>query len=174
MYIVLIAFAGAFSLVWWLVSPLFLDKRVDEALPISNEMKLASKEMSAQQALQVPQATQSPLPILQVKETNYEATFTRADKIHNVVGKVFTLRESNHLYLRFEEFEATNGPDLYIYLTKPGTATGEGIKLSKLKGNIGNQNYEVPSDVDLTIYSKVVIYCKSFATDFGYAELKEI
>ena len=33
------------------------------------------------------------------------------------------------------------------------------VHLGALKGNVGNQNYEVPEDVDLSQYRSVVIYC---------------
>ena len=56
-----------------------------------------------------------------------------------------------------EDFRATNGPDLVVYLAKhpaPRVAddvTGGGfVSLGKLKGNVGNQNYDVPPDVDIT------------------------
>jgi hypothetical protein len=39
------------------------------------------------------------------------------------------------------------------------------------KGNIGNQNYALPSSVDLSKYKSVVIYCKQFHVVFDSAEL---
>ena len=40
-----------------------------------------------------------------------------------------------------------------------------------LKGNIGNQNYEIPVNVDVTGYGSVVIYCAPFHVIFATAPL---
>ncbi len=79
--------------------------------------------------------------------------------------------------LRFEEFEADNGPDLYVYLTSASSADpdaaidADAIDLGVLKGNIGDQNYELPADVDLDRYDTVVIWCLRFNVGFGAADL---
>jgi hypothetical protein len=51
--------------------------------------------------------------------------------------------------LRFEDFSATNGPDLHVLLaTNPAPASrvdlGDYLDLGSLKGNVGNQNYDIP------------------------------
>lgn len=78
--------------------------------------------------------------------------------------------------LRLEGLQATNGPDLYVYLTtvaSPATNAQvvSGFEVSKLKATSGDQNYTLPATLDLARYSAVVIYCKSFSTVFGYANL---
>ena len=64
-----------------------------------------------------------------------------------------------------------DGPDLVVYLTKqPADAQAVGddyLDLGVLKGNVGNQNYEVPAGVDLSEYDSVVIWCRRFAVSFG-------
>jgi hypothetical protein len=45
------------------------------------------------------------------------------------------------------------------------------IDLGDLKGNIGEQNYEIPEGVDLSVYDTVAIWCVRFAVGFGSAEL---
>jgi 2-polyprenyl-6-methoxyphenol hydroxylase-like FAD-dependent oxidoreductase len=44
-------------------------------------------------------------------------------------------------------------------------------EVARLKGNIGDQNYELPADLDLSQYRAVVIYCKRFSDIFSTAEL---
>ena len=44
----------------------------------------------------------------------------------------------------------------------------------RLKGNIGNQNYPVPSSVDLAGYRSVVIYCKPLNIVFSVAPLHHL
>ena len=45
------------------------------------------------------------------------------------------------------------------------------IHLGALKGNIGDQNYELPSDLDLNKYRAVTIWCRRFGVNFGTAPL---
>ena len=79
--------------------------------------------------------------------------------------------------LRLEDFETDNGPDLYVYLSEndvDGDEQGfddEYVSLGRLKGNLGDQNYEVPDDVDLERYRSVVIWCDRFNSAFGAAPL---
>ena len=41
-----------------------------------------------------------------------------------------------------------------------------------LKGNQGNQNYELPADIDLSQYKSVAVWCRAFNIVFGYAALQ--
>jgi Electron transfer DM13 len=94
------------------------------------------------------------------------------DGIHNAEGlaKVIVLDEGNS-FLRLENFRATNGPDLYVYLSTDKSAS-DFVSLGRLKGNIGNQNYEIPEETELSKYDTVLIWCRAFSVLFGSAELK--
>jgi hypothetical protein len=46
------------------------------------------------------------------------------------------------------------------------------IDLGVLKGNQGDQNYEIPDTIDLSKYNGVSIWCKRFAVNFGGASLQ--
>ena len=90
---------------------------------------------------------------------------------------IFKLADGQ-LVLRFEDFKVTNGPDLFVYLSghpaprTPGQLTeGGGLQVARLKANTGNQNYDLPDDLDLATFKSVVIYCKQFSTVFSTAEL---
>jgi hypothetical protein len=89
---------------------------------------------------------------------------------------VFELPDGSRT-LRLEPFESTNGPDLYVYLTAADHADSDDqldadfVDLGDLRGNIGNQNYDIPSEVDLAVYDTVVIWCRRFTTSFGAADL---
>lgn len=80
-------------------------------------------------------------------------------------------------FLRFEDFETDNGPDLNVYLSAaPPDADAsqfddDFVDLGDLKGNIGSQNYEIPEDVDLERYSTVVVWCVRFGVAFTVADL---
>ncbi|HXV88269.1 MAG TPA: DM13 domain-containing protein [Nitrososphaeraceae archaeon] len=85
------------------------------------------------------------------------------------VAKVINLADGR-TFLRLENLKATNGPDLYVYLST-GKDASDIVNLGRLKGNIGNQNYEIPSGTDLAKYNTVLIWCKAFSTLFGSAKL---
>ncbi|MGI9601823.1 MAG: DM13 domain-containing protein [Acidimicrobiales bacterium] len=78
---------------------------------------------------------------------------------------------SDARFLRFEDFATDNGPDLNVYLVADGDVDNGFIDLGNLKGNIGNQNYELDADVDLSVYDTVVIWCVRFSVSFGDAAL---
>ncbi len=80
--------------------------------------------------------------------------------------------------LRLSDFRTSNGPDVQVYLVAAPdvndneTVTRAGfIALGALKGNIGDQNYELPADVDLARYRSVTIWCRRFGVNFGTAPL---
>ncbi len=103
---------------------------------------------------------------------SYAGTFIGVgDGIHDAQGDAYTIPlEDGSNVLRLENFQSTNGPDLFVYLATDDKAS-EFINLGDLKANKGNQNYEIPDDVDLEKYNKVLIWCKSFAVLFGSAKL---
>jgi hypothetical protein len=75
-------------------------------------------------------------------------------------------------FLRLQDFETDNGPDLNVYLVNSSTGdVSDFVDLGDLKGNIGDQNYEIPEGVDLSVYDQVVIWCVRFGVGFGDALL---
>ena len=107
-----------------------------------------------------------------------EASGEFIDRSHPTSGKAVVLGDgSGTRFLRFEDFETDNGPDLDVYLSSaahdgPADDFDEDfINLGDLKGNKGNQNYEIPAGVNLDLYSTVVIWCVRFAVAFGAANL---
>ena len=159
----LIVLAGL-GIGWWLASPLFMDKVVNEEAVMSgheNKMDDMKEDDPASQDGMTNDTME--------KSESYTGSFIGADSSHQAMGTV-TVSEKN---VRLEDFEVTNGPDLYVYLVEEGQDTKEGVSLGKLKGNIGNQNYEVPQDATVTEGMKIVIWCKQFNVDFGMAELSK-
>ncbi|MDH3497546.1 MAG: DM13 domain-containing protein, partial [Gemmatimonadota bacterium] len=45
------------------------------------------------------------------------------------------------------------------------------VGLGGLKGNVGDQNYDIPAGTDLTRYRTVTIWCRRFSVNFGSAPL---
>jgi hypothetical protein len=73
--------------------------------------------------------------------------------------------------LTLTDFETDPGPDLRVYLATDRDAS-DSVDLDGLKGNVGNQQYEIGEDVDLAKYSTVVIWCRAFSVEFGSAALQ--
>ena len=93
------------------------------------------------------------------------------DGIHDAQGDVLIINaDDGSRFLRFENFKATNGPDLFVYLATDETAN-DFVNLGVLKGNIGNQNYMIPPGADLSTHNTVLIWCKQFSVLFGSAQL---
>jgi hypothetical protein len=82
-------------------------------------------------------------------------------------------RPSGDRVLTLTHFAVNNGPDLRVYLV-PGNGhdTGHHIDLGGLKGNKGNQKYDVPRSADLARYRTVVIWCRAFTVAFARASLR--
>jgi hypothetical protein len=95
---------------------------------------------------------------------------------HSVTGAATAIRRAaGGRVLTLTGFEVDNGPDLRVYLVA-GPARDESEvedfeDLGALKGNKGDQQYEVPRGLDLGRYSTVVIWCRAFSVNFARAPL---
>jgi len=90
---------------------------------------------------------------------------------------IYVLPDGKHV-LRFTNFETSNGPDVHVFLgaatdaNDSETVTKAGyMELGSLKGNVGDQNYEIPAGINLADYHSVTIWCKRFGVNFGTAPL---
>jgi hypothetical protein len=93
------------------------------------------------------------------------------------MATVFQLADGKKT-LRLTNFQTSNGPDVHVYLVAAPDAKdnetvtkAEVFDLGSLKGNIGDQNYDVPANADLAKYRAVTIWCKRFSVNFGTAPL---
>jgi hypothetical protein len=99
---------------------------------------------------------------------------------HETMGDAAIYRlPSGKRVLRLTNFETSNGPDVQVYLVKAmdaldnDTVKNAGfVNVGALKGNVGDQNYDVPDDVDLSSYRAVTIWCRRFGVNFGTAPLQ--
>jgi len=75
--------------------------------------------------------------------------------------------------LRFTEFKTSNGPDVHVYMVAAEDANDNTtveragfIDLGSIKGNIGDQNYTLGPDVDLSKYRAVSIWVQTVQRQF--------
>jgi hypothetical protein len=159
-WIVALVVAGAVG--WYLFRPelLFVKTRVNESLP--GENVAAATELASVEA-----AAPAILLAGRFRSVHHETTGTAT--VHEIGGK---------RVLRFTEFSTSNGPDVRVYLVAAGdapdneTVTRAGfVELGRLKGTEGDQNYEIPADLDLSTYRAVTIWCRRFSVNFATAPL---
>jgi Electron transfer DM13 len=200
--VVIIIAAIAIPVGIYTVSPLFINTTVNEPLPTSSSvtdlqkfqefMSMNNEEERVEKGQQM--STEEKNAILKgaaqtngstVNQNMTEAATTLGqasllignfigvnDGIHNAEGlaKVIPIDDAS-MILRLEDFKATNGPDLYVYLATDNSAS-DFVNLGRLKGNIGNQNYDIPEGIDFSRYDTVLIWCQAFSVLFGSAILE--
>ena len=169
-----IALGVAIAIGWWLLSPLWINTQVNESFPTAPAP--VSTEISApvaNQAQPTDVATTSNADMTMLSQGSFYGV------IHDGSGQasVYQLADGSRI-LRLESFSVTNGPDLYVYLVPVdpvpdgvGSEIPGSVSLGRLKGNSGDQNYEIPADLDLSKFKSVAIWCKSFAVPFAAAPL---
>lgn len=104
-------------------------------------------------------------------------------KVHKTEGRATVYQEADgKLVLRLTNFKTSNGPDVHVILVATKDAMDdanflksniERVELGALKGNEGDQNYEIPAGTDLTKFRTVSIYCERFNANFGAARLEK-
>jgi hypothetical protein len=110
-------------------------------------------------------------------------TGTFHGKVHSTSGRATIYQqEDGKLILRLTNFKTSNGPDVHVILVAAKDADDDAnflksdtqrVELGKLKGNEGDQNYEVPAGTDLSKFQTVSIYCERFNANFGAAPLEK-
>lgn len=112
-----------------------------------------------------------PTPVAEEWVAAAQGEFRAADSFHQGSGTATIYQQGATRVLRLENFSSTNGPDLHVLLVEKvdGADMGAYVDLGKLKGNVGNQNYDIPADVDLSKYRGVMIYCQPFHVVFSTA-----
>jgi hypothetical protein len=144
--------------------------------PVTTEPSVAepSSEDTSQPVTETPVVTEAPVPQI---VTLADGSFIPRGR-YSGEGQALVLNDgSEQRFLRFENFSTDNGPDLRVYLSASdangdsGAFDDDFVDLGVLKGNIGDQNYEIPVGVDLSVYDTVVVWCVRFSTPFTAADL---
>ena len=170
---------------WWLVSPLFLNRTVEESFPLSatatipENMTQAEVEAVMAGMAKVEFAASDDMPAQDNPIEIARGQLQDADSFHRGSGGAIIYQFADGTsFLRLEEIEVTNGPDLHVILSahpQPSNQRelkeGDYVDLGQLKGNRGSQNYEIPGEVELSGIQSVVIYCMPFHVVFSTATL---
>jgi len=146
--------AIAVLVAWYAFRPerLVVNRRVDEAMPTA-------------------QGESSPKPLVSGRFYSI---------LHPTEGTatIYQMGDGTRV-LRLTSFSTSNGPDVHVYMVAADDAKDVATvqragftDLGVLKGNIGDQNYRLDSDLDLAKYRAVSIWCKRFSVNFGAAALR--
>lgn len=99
---------------------------------------------------------------------------------HATTGKASLIKLPGGAHsVQFASLNTSDGPDLYVYLSPHASSSsektfGQGFtSLGKLKGNRGDQVYEIPAGVDVSSIRSVVIWCQRFSAGFAVAPLEQ-
>jgi Electron transfer DM13 len=155
---------------------LWIDDRVDEATPEGARQVTVATTAPPVGTTSIPDAAPTTAPNSTSVPRLTGTEFVSID--HGTSGRLLLLEDENGTrFFRFEDFETDNGPDLFVYLSTNPADGEEGefdddfVNLGRLDGNVGDQNYEIPADADLSRYSSIVIWCDRFNSAFGAAPL---
>ena len=195
-----VALIALLPFVIWALAPLFYNRQVNEAFPAAAPIPTAMAEsgaMAKPTAMAESGAMAKPTamaesgamaePTAMADHMSEPMALLQGDLVsgstpgHHTSGTATIYQlENKSQVLRLQDFSTTNGPDLFVVLsanTNPDAdgigAEGSYLQLAALKGNKGNQNYDVPAATDGKSYKSVVIWCRTFNVVFGYATLQQ-
>lgn len=103
-----------------------------------------------------------------------------ADSAHRASGTVTVYRGDDGALIHFEDFEATSGPDVYLYASPHDAAEdlddaikvrvpgGEGDGRATVRGTF---TVPLPDGLDPASIRSLVLWCDDFSVHFGTADL---
>ncbi|MEU5549459.1 MULTISPECIES: DM13 domain-containing protein [unclassified Micromonospora] len=181
---VLLGAGAAFGLYWFQPWKLFTNQVVAETLPevgapAPEGSPAAAGSPSAQASPSAADVSVAPSPRNRLLASGEFVTHE-----HETTGtaRLIRLADGSHR-LALQDLSTSNGPDLRVWLTdQPVIAGRDGwhvfddgrwLELDRLKGNRGDQVYDIPADANLDDFRSVSIWCKRFSVSFGAAELRK-
>ena len=161
---------------------LFIDVRVDDEVPVASAAPTSTPQPEPSGgAGSPPSARDTPIPQPPVGPVEL-ASGTLVSHEHETSGTVRVIQlPDGSRQLAIEDLETTNGPDVHVWLSAgpviegfDGWFTAGGhpyVDLGMIKGNQGDQLYDIPADIDLAAYPSVDLWCVQFSVSFGAAAL---
>jgi hypothetical protein len=138
---------------WFRPDRLFTNVRINEAMPAAQNTAVAAQPLESGSFYSILHPTSG-------------------------IATIYKMADGTHV-LRFTNFDTSNGPDVHVYMIASDDAKDAAtveragfVDLGVIKGNVGDQNYTLPSDLDLAKYRAVSVWCKRFSVNFGAAALK--
>lgn len=158
---------------------LFVDVRVADEIPSSPSTPPAVVEPVDMVATTAdPTATADPTPTAPVDLL----TGSLISHEHETSGSVRVIQNADGTrQLALVGLATSNGPDVHVWLSAGPVVEGregwytaasyEHVDLGPLRGNLGDQLYDIPAEVDLSTFRTVDLWCERFGVSFGAAAL---
>lgn len=185
----------------YIITPFFISKRVDDAVPVTESVsdtttiatsspapsmkspsvteESGTTKVPNKETVPVAAETQAPVTattqdqsVAPIAPTTPNAVAIIGTKGHPAEGQVRIVSSGGKQYVRYENFKTINGPDLVVYLSKDLEAK-QYVSLGKLKATEGNINYDIPSGVNVSDYKYALVWCDAFSVLFNSAELQK-
>lgn len=158
--------AGAVVFKPWL---LFINTEVNEVLP---QDKAATAPVSTTGST----ADTGPVLVSKGEFVSHE---------HTTTGTASIYRLSNGRYqLALADLNTSNGPDVRVWFSAGPVVEGRDgwftagkyphLDIAPIKGNRGNQVYDLPEDFDPAAWPTVDLWCEDFSVSFGAAALVSV
>ena len=179
------------GLLWYLFRPdaLVISKTVNEPFPAVGESASAMRESSMGSSMaQSSEMAHSSMANSAALDASHDVEPVRLvsgrfhTNAHETRGlaAIYVLDDGRRV-LRLTDFSTSNGPDVRVYLVAAADVQEEDaakqagfVDLGAMKGNIGDQNYDIPAGLDLSKYRSVSIWCRRFSVNFGAAPLTQV
>lgn len=170
---------------WWALSPYVSPSEVDEAFPVvtadaTTTSSTTTTTTEAPASTAPGETTTTAAPTTTTTTAPPEPVLLRSGSFQGLTGhrgsgtaSIYDLPDGSRL-LRLENLDTGPGPDLDVYLVPRADARGLGdaIRIADLTAQRGNQNYDVPTDLDVMSGEwTVLIWCQSFAVEVSNATL---
>jgi len=168
---------------------LFVDDVVDESLDDAFAVAAEAETSTTTTTTRAPTTTSNASAEVETQTTTSTTTTTTepAGPVavttgsffgidHSAEGTATVYEQDGRFVLRFEDdTDIQNGPDLYVWFLASdeyeGGSPDDFLDLGKIKGNVGGQNYELPSEFDPGVHRFVLIWCLRFRVPFAAAPL---
>ena len=162
------AIVGGFA--YWYYS--IRDTRVDEDVTVASVeaegvMRAAALRGEPEGQPAPPERQMPPAPVVLAEGTFSGADGHAGSGVATVVGHPDGSRS-----VTFTEFDVDPGVQVEVYLVPgDGSDVSDRVELGSLKGNVGDQEYEIPAEADLMSHSTVVLWCVPFTVRIAVAPL---
>ena len=177
-----------------LISPLWRNVRLDEALPQAttapgasreaapalgrsnaavkdnlDTMDAATKERLIKETEKMKNETMTGKDVMPPNQPVVLAQAPMVAHAHDVAGRALLVQAGDQKILRFENLKTINGPVLRIYLSA-GLNADDFVDLGDIRATEGNVNYAIPPGTDIKKYRNALIWCRTFGVLFSYAQ----
>jgi hypothetical protein len=132
---------------------------------------------------------QQVLPTMEAPLVVGTGQFGRVDEVRWAEGTFTIYQQPDHnRVLWIQDFRSARAPDLHVILwatefplepediedmlAQPVPLGARDIDLGILQGNVGNQSYTIPPQVNLNLYNSIVIYSQTYQMIFSVAPIQ--